>query len=98
MKTGAILRDVTMHRDTTMRVKGWKGRRSDHSCSESDNRVSVLSVYLSGYLPPKGRPCFDVWRYNVVALLIPGNYLLLISDNSDGFQEVYDLLSGLSAQ
>lgn len=81
-----------------MRVKGWKGRRSDHSCSESDNRVSVLSVYLSGYLPPKGRPCFDVWRYSVVALLIPGNYLLLISDNSDGFQEFYDLLSGLSAQ
>ena len=62
VKTGAILRDVTMHRDTTMRVKGWKGRHSDHSCSESDNRVSVLSVYLSGYLPPKGRSCFDVRR------------------------------------
>lgn len=47
MKTGAILQDVTMHRDVTMRVKGWKGRCSDHSCSESDHPAPVLSVYLS---------------------------------------------------
>lgn len=78
VKTGAIPRDVTMHRNTTMRVKGWKGRHSDHTCSESDCRVSVLSVYLSGYPPPKGLSCFDVLRKNVVALW-SGQYLDIVS-------------------
>lgn len=72
-------RDVTMHRDTNMRVKGWKGRRSDHSCSESDNRVSVLSVYLSGYPPPKGLSCFNVRCKLVAALWKPGILCLLLN-------------------
>lgn len=78
VKTGAIPRDVTMHRNTTMRVKGWKGRHSDHSCSESDYRVSVLSVYLSGYLPLKGLSCFDVLPKNAVVLWL-GQYLDIVS-------------------
>lgn len=78
VKTGAIPRDVMMHRNTIMRVKEWKGRHSDHSCSESDYHVSVLSVYLSGYLPPKGLSCFDILRKNVVALWL-GQYLDIVS-------------------
>lgn len=43
VKTGAIPKDVAMHSSVTMRLKGWKGSRSDHSCGGSDNFVFVLS-------------------------------------------------------
>lgn len=64
VKTGAILRDVTMHRGTTMRVKEWKGRCSDHSCSESDKHVYVLSICLATCLPkPALTFCKKIWRH-----------------------------------
>ena len=54
-------RDVTMH--IQIRPWGSKGEKGDVQITAAVNLITVyLSclVFLSGYLPPKGRPCFHV--------------------------------------
>lgn len=53
VKTGAIPRDVTMHTAATMRLKGWKGRRSDRTAAVD---LTTLCLYC---LAPKSCSCFD---------------------------------------
>lgn len=78
-----------MHTDVTMMAKAWKGRRSDHSCSESDNFVSVSSVCLSVFLAiclPKVVPALT-WRISKTGYCL----LDLFYSEKKKNQEVYDL-------
>lgn len=78
-----------MHTDVTMTVKAWKGRRSDHSCSESDNFVSVSCVCLSGYLPPKARSCFDLVDLKKLGI-VSFAYITVLKREEKKNWEIYD--------
>ena len=97
VKTGAILKRCNdAYTDTTMRVKGWKGRRSDHSCSESDNRVSVLSC-LSVWLPASQRPpllscSVSKKNQNALVLWIPGSSVFFCLSHNDQSDELLRFL------